>query len=1087
MLICFSVSVGAAFAQNKQVQGKVVDDGGEPVIGASISVKGNASVGTSTDLDGRFNLSVPSSATTLLVKYLGMQDLEVAVASNVTVTLHPADNALEEVLVTVAYGQVKKRALTGAVSAISAEKIEQRPLSSISNVLEGIQGITVSNVYGAPGSDPDIRIRGFTTINGSNAPMWVIDGVPFSGNVSDINPQDIASISVLKDAASAALYGNRASNGVIMVTTKAGQASKPTVSVTMNQGYFERGIPEYERMGANDFMETMWLGYRNQLQTSANPSKFPTPELAGAEASNTLISNVLGYNIYNQPNTQLFDANGKLVAGAEIREGFRDDLDWFKPVIRNGQRQEYSVSMNGKTDKTSSYLSVGYLDEKGYITNSGFNRYTALGKMKFNPNKWLETGATLRGSYQLTDNTNGKADASYTNAFMFARNIAPIYPVHLHDMTTGAYVLDATTGNKIYDNGSLNGRKQYLDRHLIQEIGLNKDQTTRQTLEGNLYAQIKFLNDFTFKVGGNLNVRVSENDVYENAIIGDGKGNNGRAGFTDYRYKDYTAQELLYYDKVLKEKHEINLFAGHENTANTYWYSYGRKAEETFAGQADLINFSSITSLTGYEMNKRYESYLGSAKYNYSAKYYVDASFRRDGSSRFYKDKRWGNFYSLSGSWVVSSENFMQGIKDKITFLKFRTGYGEVGNDYTESYFPWMALYAVTTNAGQAALYKSQLEALDLMWESTSSFDVSLEGRLFDRVDFNVEYFDKRSHGTLFDVFLPLSAGSTTSSAAEATITQNLGANSNKGVEFGVNVEVFKNRDFQWNVGLDATAYKNNIETLPEQNRKDGIIDGSKKYLEGHGIYDFWLYQFAGVDQMSGRSLYKIDTEKYYVKDPSGAPAPATEKRTVIPVDAIGLPNTVNINGVDYTYKTTYAKRDYSGSAIPDVSGAFNTSFRYKDFSLNAQFTYALGNKILDYTYQSYMSVTANPRALHADLLKSWNGVPAGMTETSPNRIDPNGIPEVNYYRSADNNATSTRFLKDGSYLTLKVVNLVYTVPKKITDKLDITSARINLTAENLFISTKYKGVNPQQSFSGLQYNYLTTPRVLSLGLNVQF
>jgi TonB-linked SusC/RagA family outer membrane protein len=1062
------------------VKGTVIDDTGEPVIGASVVAKGTQ-VGTTTNLDGEFTLDVPSGAKTLVITYLGYTAKEVAVTPVVKVTLQTSDQILDEVLVTVAYGQVKKRALTGAVSSVEAAKIEQRPVSSVSNVLEGIQGIQVSNVYGQPGSEPDIRIRGFTTINGSNSPLWVIDGVPFGGNISDLNPQDIATITVLKDAASAALYGNRAANGVILVTTKVGSSEKSTINVTMNQGFFERGIPEYERMGANDYMETMWLGYRNQLLLSAATN---TPEKAGAAASSGLIESILGYNIYNQQGTQLFDANGKLVAGAAILDGYKDDLNWFKPVVRNGHRQEYSVAMNGKTAKTASYLSVGYLDEKGYIVNSGFNRYTAMGKMNVTPNKWFETGASLRGSYQNTDNTNGKSDASYTNAFMYARNIAPIYPIHLHDQA-GAYVLDAT-GNKIFDNGAANEyttnvRKQYADRHLVQEIGLNKNTSIRETLELNTFGQVKFLNNFKFRVSGNLNVRVDENEVYDNAIIGDGKGNNGRAGFEDYRYKDYTFQQQLYYDKLFNEKHSVNLFVGHENTANSYWYSYGRKATETFAGLSELVNFSDITSLTGYRMDVRYESYLGSAKYNYNTRYYIDGSFRRDGSSRFDKPKRWGNFYSVSGSWIVTEEEFMQGLKDQINFLKFRTGYGEVGNDQSVGRYASMALYAMTTNAGQSALYKSQLEALDIQWEAATSFGIALEGRLFNRVDFNVEYFDKRSRDLLFDVYLPLSTGSTTSSAAESTITKNLGSIANKGVEFGVTVEVIKNRDFQWNLGLDATVYKNKILSLPEQNRKNGIIDGTKKYMEGTGMYDFWTYQFAGVDQMSGRSLYQFDNTKYTLETPTDAEK--ADGKIILPAEA----ERVTINGNTYVYKTTYALRDFSGSVIPDIAGAFNTSVRYKDFTLNAQATYSLGNQIMDYTYQSYMSATASPSSLHKDLLKSWNGVPEGMTETSPNRIDPNGIPEVNFSRSADNNATSTRFLKNGSYLTLKVVNLSYNVPKNIVNKLDITSARISLTAENLFILTAYKGVNPQQSFNGLQYNYLTTPRILSLGLNVQF
>ncbi|MDR2806391.1 MAG: SusC/RagA family TonB-linked outer membrane protein, partial [Dysgonamonadaceae bacterium] len=520
---------------------------------------------------------------------------------------------------------------------------------------------------------------------------------------------------------------------------------------------------------------------------------------------------------------------------------------------------------------------------------------------------------------------------------------------------------------------------------------------------------------------------------------------------------------------------------GHENYAWDRFYAYGRKANETFAGHGDMINYTEITSLTGYQDRLRMESYLTNAKYNYKDKYYADLSYRRDASSRFYKENRWGNFYAAGAGWVISEENFMSGLKDKINFLKLRADYGEVGNDRSVGYYASMALYAMTQNGGQSALYKSQLDATDIKWESAVTSGIGIDARLFNRIEFSAEYFDKRSRDLLFDVNLPLSAGSTTSSAAEATVTMNLGTISNHGVEISVAGDIIRSKDFRWNVGVNLTTLKNTILSLPEQNRENGIIDGTKKYMEGHDRYAFWTYQFAGVDQMTGRSLYKVDTDKYTLTEPTEE---EKEAGKVILPDAA---ERVAINGETYVYKTTYALRDWSGSAIPDFFGSITTALSYKDLTLSAILTYSVGGKIMDYNYQSYMSATANPSSLHKDLLKSWNGVPEGITETSANRIDPNGIPELNFSRSADNNTTSTRFLQDASYLILKNINLSYTLPSRWVSKLDLSRVRLNLTAENLFTLSSLQGMDPQQGWSGLQYNYLPTARIISMGINVQF
>lgn len=1053
---------GIVSAQITTINGRVIaEEDEEPIVGATVRLDGTKQ-GTITDVNGNFRFdNVPKNAHKMIISFIGMKTEEVDLASNVTVRLKSDIQALDEVVIQVAYGTAKKTSLTGAISNIDATEIAKRPTTSVVSALEGTtSGIQVNNTYGQPGESPSIRIRGFNTVNGDNSPLYVLDGVPFGGNISDLNSADIESISVLKDAASAALYGNRAANGVILITTKRGKNDRARVNISTTQGIYTRGIAEYDRLGANEWMEAMWQGYRNQLVSTGTPL-----DEANALTSQNLISEVIGYNIYNKANNELFDANGKLVADARIKDGFKNDLDWYKPIERTGYRQEYVISGDGAYEKGDFYFSASYLNEEGYIKNSGFERLTGRANVNLKPTKWFKTGFSISGTHQVTDLTNGDDTGAYTNPFVYARNMAPVYPVHLHDMSTGDYILD-DTGNLVYDDGVENGRPQNNGRHMIWENELNMDRTYRNTLNAQLYAEINFLKDFTFTLKGDLNVRNTENRSYDNAIIGDGQGNNGRSSRTIYRYKNYTVQQQLNWRRTFGA-HYVDALVAHEAYAYKYNYLYGYKVNETFSGKEDLVNFNEITNLTDYENNYRTESYLGRVRYNFAERYHVEAAFRRDGSSRFHPDNRWGNFWSLGASWIISEENFLKKY-DWIDMLKLRASYGEVGNDAGVSYYGYMSLYTIAQNANQAALYKSQNEASDIKWETTSSFGIALEGTLFDRLNFTFEYFDKRSRDLLFDVNLPLSVGGTTSDSAEATITQNLGSVSNRGVEIDIDGDIIRNRNWVWNLGLNATFIKNKIVRLPEQHRENGLINGTKKYMEGHGVYDFWMYQYVGVDQMTGNSLYLPDLEAYSIEE--------------IPEEYL-----VQIGDNYYTTYTTYAKRDWSGSAIPKVYGSISTSLQWKNLAFSALFTYSLGGKIYDYSYASLMGMTSNPSAAHKDILNSWKGIPEGITEDSPNRIDPNGTPIINYELSSRNNAQSTRFLTNASYLVIKNLTLSYDFPKSLIQKIDLKSLRLNASVENLATFTHRKGMNPQQNFSGTSSDVLVTPRVFTIGLNVTF
>ena len=1077
--------IGIALAQTT-VKGTVVTyEDNEPIIGASIQVVGASNIGTITDMNGQFTLEVPAGKTTLKITYVGMEPLEIAVSSKpLRIQLRNDANSLDEVVV-VAYGTQKKTSLTGAIQEVKSDEILLRPTSSVASALEGtVTGVQVNSTYGAPGQDPDIRIRGIGTVNGSSSPLYVIDGVPFGGNISDLNPQDIESMSVLKDAASAALYGNRASNGVILITTKKGKQGKLNINLDVKLGTFSRGIPEYDVMGANQWMEAQWMNMKNNRMAAGDDAA-----TAAAYASKNLIADRLYLNIYQAADDALFTSDGKLTTTA-MKGTYGEDLDWFDQAIHHGFREEYNLSANGATDKADYLFSVGYLNENGYIKTSGFDRLSGRAAVNVQPTKWFKAGLNVNATHQTFDTRYSTGTNAYANPWMYCRNIAPIYPVHLHDVNTGQYILDEF-GNKQYDGGSyidangqvVNTRNQFVDRHLMWESELNKDKTIRNTMNAIAYADFILPYNFTFTLKANLNTRHSEESSYDSAVIGDGKGNEGRGKREDYRYKDWTFQQQLHWNHEFGV-HSVDALIGHENYSWQRNYMYAYKTAEVVPGINNLNNFTEMTDVYDYNDTYRTESYLGRVRYGYDSRYNVEASFRRDGSSRFQKDARWGNFWSIGANWVISNEAFMKKV-DWVNYLKLRADYGEVGNDAGSGRYGYMALYNTTQNAKLGALWIDQLQNFDLKWETGQSWGIGLDGRLFNKLNFSIEYFDKRNKDLLFKVYNPLSAGATSTSDAESTITQNLGTISNKGVEISADIDVFKNRDWRINVGADITILKNEVVKLPEQN-KDGIIDGTKKIVEGKSRYEFFTYTWEGVNTANGFSLYKFNDEDYFfTKD--GKTFGNTEG-TEITGD--NLNTLVVIDGTPYSYITSYGKREFHGSAIPSAYGGFHFTVSWKGLSLYSLFTYQLGGKIMDSTYSSLMSASGTPYSLHKDAAKSWTVEQASGTDA----IDRNGVPQLNSAPTipgtaveADLNATSSRWLTSARYLILKNLNLSYELPKNLVRKIDLDAVAVTIACENLFSLTARKGMNPQENYNGTQSNTFVTPRVFTVGLNVKF
>ena len=1060
LLACLFVGIGLVTAQTQKITGVVIsEEDGQPVVGASVLVKGTTQ-GTITDVDGNFNLSnVPSSAKTLQISYIGMQTQEVAIKPKMRVVMKTDAEALDEVVV-VAYGTAKKESLTGSISVVDSKKIEKRLTTSVTGALEGsAPGVQVNNTYGEPGKAPSIRIRGFgTLVSGASDPLIVVDGVPFDGNIAELNSNDIESMSILKDAASAALYGNRAANGVVLITTKSGRGSdRPTITLQINQGIYNRGIPEYERLGANQWMETSWMGLKNYAMTGS----LGYNEADAADyATKNIIKGYARRNIYDAPDDALFDANGKLIAN--MLPGY-DDLDWAKDIERNGYRQEYNLSASSSSEKLNVYSSIGYLNEKGYIIASGYERFSGRINTVYTPNKWLKAGVNLNGSITKRDYNDNATGDYFANPFYTVRYMAPVYPLFMHN-ADGSYALDEF-GEKQYDVTS-----SYLsNRNIAYELRNNKEESRRNVLGGQAFATINLPYDFSVTVKGDMSNSTSNNKKYDNPKIGDGATNNGRLTNYAYQYTNYTMQQLINWNHTYKNIHNVDVMLGHENYSWQRKVTYGMNTGMAVDGNLTMGNFLTNSYFAGYDDEYKTESYLARARYNYDERYFIEASFRRDGSSRFHPDNRWGNFYSLGASWNVKREAFMQNI-DWVNHLKLRASYGEVGNDAGVSYYGYMALYTIDKNANEAALLKKSLSAPDIKWETTQTFDFALEGRLFDRLNFEIGYFDKRSKDLLFEVRLPLSAGSYpwVDDGAPMNLTQyrNIGTVSNRGFEISLDVDAVNKGDWKWNIGMDATFLKNKVIKLPDG--KD-ILHGRQNYSEGHSIYEFYTYHFVGVDQMTGQSLYTLDPDK---------------KDAAAENDAL-----TTINGTDYTTITSYGKRDWAGSALPTVYGSVRSTLTWKDLSMNVLLTYGLGGKVYDGSYQGLMgsSVMSSGSALHKDVLKSWNGVPEGMTATSADRIDPNGTPAYDFNRASDNNAVSDRWLANASYLVFKNLNLSYSLPKKWLNHWGIGGLTLTAGVENLFTVTARKGLNPQFSFNGEYDDTYVTARVYNLGLTVKF
>lgn len=1066
-LVMLVLSFTALMAQIT-VSGVVISaEDNEPVIGAAVVVKGTQN-GISTDIDGNFTLNnVPKNAV-LVVSFVGMQTQEVPVSKAKRIILSSDDQLLDEVMV-VAYGTAKKSSFTGSASVVDAKKMEKRVISNAMNALEGnTSGVQVTSASGQPGSGATIRVRGFGSVNASSAPLYVVDGAVYNGEISDINPADIESMTILKDAASTSLYGSSAGNGVVLITTKAGKGNNGTtgINLSVQQGWSNRAYDDYARLGVDDYMTVSWEKIKNMRIGLGDD-----PATAAQYASNNLMTLLASkgseerYNPYKGvAANQIVDVNGKLNRGQGLK--YADDLDWDKEAYGTGHRQEYTLSYSTKTDKSDTYASIGYLNEKGYMVNTDFERFS--GRLNYNvqPLKWLKTGLNLgltRSLSSYSSATSGSS-SSYANISYFTRIIAPYWPVHAHD-ASGAYLNSdgkPTTrpSEYEYDYGNrLIGT--YVGRDGLVEQLWNSRAYDRMTESAKTYVTINPIEGLSITANYSFNNEDYRSKRYENPYVGDGTAGPARLAIASYRTRTQTFNQIIQYNKMIG-KNNFDITAGHESFQYMYEYFYSMKTGETIHGINDFENFVNISSLSSYTNEYKKEGWLARANYDWDNKYYASFSFRHDGSSRFSKDNRWGDFWSAGLSWRLTQEEWMKDIS-WIDNLKIRASYGETGNDNTSSYYPYQTLYGLGyTNGIEAGAYFTEIANPNLKWETQVSSDLGLEFTLFhQKLSGSIEYFKKDSKDLLFDVAQPYSQGI-------SSIVQNIGKVSNQGVEINLDWRAFSNRDWTVTVGANATFIKNKMTKLPADMAK-GYVSGSKKWMEGKSIYEFWLYQWEGVDPQTGYGYYQINEET----DPQTGDY--TGKKVEVPAS-----NLITVDGKQYTTSYTYAKKDYSGRSIPTMYGGFNINASWKNISLAAVFSYQLGGKVLDTTYADLMNnSTGYGNAMAKDLLKSW--MKPGDKSDIP-MLSADGT-----YNTNMNQSYSTRWLTSSDYLNLRSINLSYELPKSILSKVQIKSARVSAACENVFMIKARQGLNPMANFTGLTYNEYMPSRNFTLGLNVSF
>ena len=974
-MTCLMIGIGLVNAQISKVTGNVTsEEDGLPVVGASVLVKGTT-VGTVTDIDGNFTLTnVPSSAGTLVISFIGMQSQEVKIKPNVKVVLKSDAEVLDEVVVT-GYGVQRKASFTGAASIVGEEAIAKKNDANFVKVLEGsVPGVQMNNSTSMPGVWGSVYIRGRASLNSGTQPLYVIDGMPVNSDtdamstsannmvdpMSSINPADIESITVLKDAAATAIYGSRAANGVIVVTTKKGSEGKFNLNLDIKQGFVS--------MGNNNM------------------------DFANAEESMKLFTD--GLTAYQGGDWQ---ENYNYLADNYFGWDRKTSTDWMDAITRKGYYQDYNLSAQGRNGNTGYYVSLGYLNTDGLIIGSDMERFS--GRMNLDSKfKWATIGVNTSYSY------------STQNGFSLSTAGSMSSPLT-------AAISSQTPMDPIYDSeGNYNNINMYNPVALMDEDTGELNENKMQTINLNPYLQVDFGLGIYAKTTLGVNLTDLRQYQYWSALYNpQAMDYNGLGQQYNSRNTVVTWNNVVGWNHKFADKHDVSVMLGQEMQKKSYFYEYYAKSDFPFAdsGMRDLTTAGTEQGSEYYKKEARLASYFMDAHYSYADKYYLSGSYRRDGSSVFGSNTRWGNFWSVGGKWRISGEDFLNG-NNVITNATLRASYGTVGNQDIDWYAA-RGFYGAGYNYNQMpGMIPVSISNQELTWEVSKKFDIGFDFSLWHRLHFTFDFYNEITSDALFQVPLSMTTGMTET-------YKNIGKIRNHGIEFSVNANILQTKDWTWSAYANLTWNENEVVKLST----DEPIEYTFQIIEeGRPYTQFKMKEYAGVDRETGKPLWYL-----------------------------------NETGNETTSDYNAAAKRYVGDADPNVLGGFGTNLRWKDIDFGLSFNYRLGGKV----YDSGAAFTGFGMAFRTPLedvaLNSW-------TEENKDAKYPQYIYKDPYNATS----TSSRFLYSGDYLRISNLTLGYTLPKKWTTKILIQRLRAYISVDNLytFTASDFVGYNPETSANGV-------------------
>jgi TonB-linked SusC/RagA family outer membrane protein len=999
LTICCILGLQISFAQELRVKGVVTSsDDGNPIPGVSVVIKGTT-IGMTTNIDGAYSIEMPEGKMVLIFSFVGMKTQEITATDNspLNVVLESDTKAIDEVFV-VAYGTAKKASFTGSAATVKSEAINRIPVSSVEKALTGmVSGLSVSNSSGQPGSASSVRIRGMGSFSAGNEPLYVIDGIPVaSGSLHDsggnlmstINPGDIETLTVLKDAAAASLYGSRAANGVILITTKQGKAGKTKFNLKTSMGFSDFATDNFENVKGEDYLTLL----RESMVNAGMDEDEITDEM---------------------------DDNG----WAKPANGF---VDWKDELFRTGVTKNMEFSASGGNKKTKFYLSANVFDQEGIAKYSDLTRYTGRINLTHKLNDKLKLGVNLVNA--KTEQNIQSGGSSYSNPFYFLSRKA--WP----------------TESPYDENGELKEVLHGNSYNIIREYELNEQSANIYRSTSSAWAEYEILEGLTAKTTASYDWINNDEIDYSSPESRAGRRTNGSMEKTNRKKIRATSSSILTYDKTFSEMHHVNILAGFEveSSKSEYYKAYGTnipskniKVLSTASGPAEV---------SGSKSEKRLISYLSRFNYDFKNKYYLSASIRRDGSSKLGENERWANFWSLSGSYRLSEEEFMKDLKF-IDNLKVRASYGTSGN-LPSSYYGYQQLYSYSGSYNSVpAGIDVQYENQNLTWEKNHNLSLAAEVSFLNRLTCSFEYFKRRTSDLLVDV--PISNVTGFNST-----WQNVGEMENKGFEIELKSENVKTDNFRWATNFNLTHVKNKIVKLYNN---EPISGTTSIKIEGQPYYTFYLRPWAGVNTENGKpQWYVVDEEGKYEYETN-----AEGKKLKKITNDYGATNQM-----------------IAGSPDPDFYGGITNTLSYKGVELSFLFNFAVGGKIwYSSGYKSWRDGASSASySFQEAQLDRWQK--PGDKADHPQRI---------WDRDDDSAAYSTRFLFDNDFIRLKNVSLAYNFPKSITNKVKLSSLRVYAQATNLLTFAEQDLCDPEQSYSGRTTFEIPNTKTITFGVELGF